>query len=171
MNNPSREALTTEDPARIIPSMGWWIAYKYGKARARAHAANLEIEAQSEANQAALMADAQGARWRRNPDGSWMRWSYLGEDWEKAEPPSVLLQAVAMKPSENYWTVSPKGGWTPYDPSKPIEKEIEETQHSEQLPPAQQTPPQTHPMDPDAVPKPEWTSDWTPGWKQEFKKP
>ena len=172
MNNPSLEALTTEDPARIIESMSFWIAYKYGKARAAARAANMEIEALAEANQAALMADAQGARWRRNPDGTWMRWSYLGEDWEKAEPPAVLLQAVEMKPAENYWMVSPKGGWTPYDPSKPAKPPTaQEAQQSEQLPPAQQTPPQPPRLDPDAAPKPEWTSDWQPGWKQEFKKP
>jgi hypothetical protein len=167
MNNPSLEALTTQDSPRIISFMGWWIAYKYGKARAAAHAANMEIEALAEANQAALLADAQGARWRRNPDGTWMRWSYLGEDWEKAEPPAVLLQAVQMKPAENYWTVSPHGGWMPYDPNKPAEPpKAAEGQQSEQLPPAHQAPPR---VDPESVPRPEWTSDWTPGWKQEFK--
>jgi hypothetical protein len=166
MNNPSLEALTTGHPARIITSM-WWAAYKYGKARAAAHAANLELQALAEANQAALLADAQGARWRRNPDGTWMRWSYLGNDWEKAEPPAVLLQAVEMKPAENYWTVSPQGGWTPYDPTKPAEpKKVEEAQQVEQLPPPRSEPPR---VDPDVVPKPEWTSDWQPGWKQEFK--
>ena len=149
-------------------SMSFWIAYKYGKARAAAHAANLELQALAEANQAALMSEAKGARWRRMPDGTWMRWSYLGNDWEKAEPPAVLLQAVEMKPAENYWTVSPQGGWTPYDPTKPSEpKKVEEAQQqSQQLPPP---PSEPRPVDPDAVPKPEWTSDWQPGWKQEFK--
>jgi hypothetical protein len=169
MHNPSLEALTTEDPARIIESMSFWIAYKYGKAKAAAHAANMEIEAMAEANQAALLADAQGARWRRNPDGSWMRWSYLGEDWEKAEPPAMLLQAVELKPAENYWIAPPQGGWMPYDPSKPAEPPKVEEHNSEQLPPAQHMPPQQERSDPDSVPKPEWTSDWQPGWKQEFK--
>jgi len=96
-----------------------------------------------------------------------MRWSYLGEDWETAEPPAVLLQAVQMKPAENYWTVSPHGGWMPYDPNKPAEPpKADETQQSEQLPPAQQEPPR---VDPESVPRPEWTSEWQPGWKQEFK--
>ena len=146
----------------------WWAAYRYGKAKAAARAANMEIQALAEANQAALMADAQGARWRRMPDGTWTRWSYLGEDWEKAEPPAVLLQAVEMKPAENYWTVSPSGGWMPYDPTKPIEHpKIEESpQQSEQLPPAPQHPQR---VDADSVERPEWTSDWKPGWTQEFK--
>ena len=147
--------------------MSFWIAYKYGKARAAARAANAEIQALAEANQAALMSEAQGARWHRNPDGTWMRWSYLGNDWEKAEPLTGLLQAVEMKPAENYWTVSPQGGWMPYDPTKPVEPpKVEEAQQSEQLPPTPAEPPRA---DPESVPKPEWTSDWTPGWKQEFK--
>ena len=129
----------------------------------------------SDANNAALLSQAQGARWHRNPDGSWMRWSYLGEDWEKADAPAPLLAAVEMKPGENYWMVSPHGGWMPYDPSKPPEQQTLPSQQSEALPPAeQQASTAAHEparLNPDFVEKPQWTAEWTPGWKQEFKKP
>jgi len=147
--------------------MSFWMAYKYGQARANARRNNMEIEAMAEANQAALLADAEGARWRRNPDGTWMRWSYLGGDWEKAEPPTVLLQAAQMKPTESYWTISPSGGWMPYDPDKPADAPtVEEANQSEQLPPPE-TAQEPQRLDPDSVPRPEWTVDWKPGWKQE----
>ena len=143
------------------------MAYRYGQARAAARAANAEMDALSEANKAKLMADAQGARWHRNPDGSWMRWSYLGGNWEKAEPPTILLQAVELKPGETYWTVSPNGGWMPYDPSKPSEAPaVGSTDQSEQLPSTPMEPPR---LDPDNVERPQWTDGWKPGWKEEFK--
>ena len=125
----------------------------------------------SDGNNALLMAQAQGARWKRNPDGSWLRWSYLGEDWESAPAPAPLLQAAEMKPKENHWMVSPAGVWTPYDPSKPpdaapADDQPEQPPAATAEPPKPQQPPR---LDPESVPRPEWTSDWKPGWKQEFK--
>jgi hypothetical protein len=149
----------------------WWVAYRYGAARAAAKAADMELQMLSDANRAQLMTEAQGARWKRNPDGSWMRWSYLGEDWEAQPAPAPLLQAAEMKPGESYWMVTPTGMWTPYDPSKPPESpRIDEPKQAEQLPPAPSQPEQPPRIDPDTVPRPEWTSDWKPGWTQDFKK-
>lgn len=106
-----------------------------------------------------------GARWRRNPDGSWMRWSYLGEDWEPQGAPPALLQAAERTPGVITWTVGPNGAWKPYDPEKPPTPHAEiEEKSAEQLPPAL---PQT--VDPDLAPRNEWTSGWEPGWKEDFK--
>jgi hypothetical protein len=107
-----------------------------------------------------------GARWRRNPDGSWMRWSYLGDDWEPQAAPPVLLQAAEQTPGVITWTVGPNGVWKPYDPDKPPAQQAEqiEDKRAERLPPA--PPPK---VDPELAPRPEWTSDWQPGWKEDLK--
>ena len=121
---------------------------------------------QSSSVPAITMADlpAAGARWRRNPDGTWMRWSYLGEAWEPQTAVPALIQASQNNPSVDMWTVGQDGVWRPYDSdAKPLTPHIEEAKDSEQLPPP---PPRA---DPEMVERPEWTSDWQPGWKQEFK--
>jgi len=106
-----------------------------------------------------------GARWRRNPDGSWMRWSYLGDAWEPQAAPPVLLQAAERTPGVINWTVGPDGVWKPYDP-----------EHQDGQQPAQEVGgnvpeqlPQPPPGNPDLAPRPEWTSDWQPGWTQDLK--
>jgi len=131
----------------------------------------MQLEQMSDMNNAALLAQAQGARWKRNPDGSWLRWSYLGENWEAQPAPQALLQAAEMKPGENYWMVSPAGVWTPYDPSKPPQQQVEQPAQPEQLSPAQEQAPAPQPehLNPDFVERPEWTAEWKSGWKQEFK--
>ena len=104
-----------------------------------------------------------GARWRRNPDGSWMRWSYLGETWEPQTAAPALLMASENNPTVDTWIVGPDGVWKPFEPeSKP--EEVPPAKDSEQLPPP---PPQK--LNPDFEPRPEWTSDWKPGWNQEPK--
>jgi hypothetical protein len=107
-----------------------------------------------------------GARWRRNPDGSWMRWSYLGEDWEPQAAPPALLQAAEQTPGVITWTVGPNGAWKPYDPEKPPTPQAEQIEEkpAEQLPPA--LPPK---VDPDLAPRNEWTSGWQPSWKEDLK--
>jgi len=108
-----------------------------------------------------------GARWRRNPDGSWMRWSYLGEDWEPATAPPILLQAAEQTPGVINWTVGPDGVWKPYDPEN---TPAQQTPKQEEQKPAEQLPPPPPPkVDPEMVPRPEWTSDWRPGWNQDLK--
>lgn len=110
-----------------------------------------------------------GARWRRNPDGTWMRWSYLGETWEPQTAAPALLHASENNPSVDTWIVGPDGVWKPYDPdAKPADPPAKEAEH---LPPAaQQSPPAPPPkVNPDFVERPEWTSEWKPGWGQEFK--
>jgi hypothetical protein len=108
-----------------------------------------------------------GARWRRNPDGSWMRWSYLGEDWEPQAALPALLQAAEQTPGVIDWTVGPNGAWKPYDPEKPPTSQAEQVEEK----PAEQLPPPAAPpkLDPGFTPRPEWTSDWQPGWKEDLK--
>src|SRR5438309_11240290 len=60
-----------------------------------------------------------GARWRRNPDGSWMRWSYLGEDWEPQAAPPALLQAAEKNQGVITWSDGIIGAWKQYDTDKP----------------------------------------------------
>ena len=60
------------------------------------------------------MAPAQGARWLQQTDGTWKRWSYLGESWEAvAQPPATLppdaLTDTPASPVE--WTQQPDGVW------------------------------------------------------------
>jgi len=105
-----------------------------------------------------------GARWRRNPDGSWMRWSYLGEDWEPQAAPPVLLQAAERTPGVITWTVGPDGVWKPYDPDNPPDQHGQESPKQAEQKPAEQLPPPPPKVDPELVPRPEWTSDWQPGW-------
>jgi len=108
-----------------------------------------------------------GARWRRNPDGSWMRWSYLGDAWEPQAAPPFLLQAAERTAGVINWTVGPDGVWKPYDPEHPPTQQApqqEERKSVEQLPPP--PPPK---LDPEIAPRPEWTSDWEPGWKEDLK--
>jgi len=108
-----------------------------------------------------------GARWRRNPDGSWMRWSYLGEDWEPATAPPILLQAAEQTPGVINWTVGPDGVWKPYDPENTPAQQT--PKQEEQKPAEQLLPPPPPTVDPEMVPRPEWTSDWRPGWNQDLK--
>ena len=113
---------------------------------------------------------AAGARWRRNPDGTWMRWSYLGETWEAQTATPALIEAAESKPAVDTWILT-DGVWQPFDPdAKPADQPA---QASEQLPPAQDqtAPPQAAQpkVDPDLVERPEWTADWNPGWNQEPK--
>ena len=111
-----------------------------------------------------------GARWRRNPDGSWMRWSYLGEDWEPQAAPPVLLQAAELTPGVITWTIGPDGIWKPYDPDNPPSQRQEDAPKQVEQKPAEQLPPPPPPkVDPEMVPRPEWTSDWQPGWKEDLK--
>jgi hypothetical protein len=110
-----------------------------------------------------------GARWRRNPDGSWMRWSFLGEDWEPQAAPPILLQAAEQTPGVINWTVGPDGIWKPYDPDNPPAQHQEAAPQAEQKPAEQLPPPPPPKLDPELAPRPEWTSDWQPGWKQDLK--
>ena len=111
-----------------------------------------------------------GARWRRNPDGSWMRWSYLGEDWEPQAAPPVLLHAAEMTPGVITWTIGPDGVWKPYDPDNPPSQHQAEAPKQVEQKPAEQLPPPPPPkVDPEMVSRPEWTSDWQPGWKEDLK--
>lgn len=107
---------------------------------------------------------AAGARWKRNPDGSWMRWSYLGETWEPQTASPALLQAAEHNMAVDMWIVGPDGVWKPFDPeAKPAEAPAPApAKDSEQLP---SPPPQK--LDPEFVARPEWTSDWKPGWKDQ----
>jgi hypothetical protein len=108
-----------------------------------------------------------GARWRRNPDGSWMRWSYLGEDWEPQTAPLALLHAAELTDGVITWTVGPDGVWKPYDPESPP---TQDAPKQEEQKPAEQLPPPPPPkLDPELAPRPEWTSDWQPGWKEDLK--
>src|ERR1700741_379116 len=93
---------------------------------------------------AASMADlpAAGARWRRNPDGTWMRWSYLGETWEPQTAAPALLHASENNPAADTWIVGTDGVWRPFDPNAKAAE-----------PPAETLPPAT--PDPDLAPKPE----------------
>jgi outer membrane biosynthesis protein TonB len=110
---------------------------------------------------------AAGARWRRNPDGSWARWSYLGEVWEAHDAPMGLANASEQTPGVEVWTMGMNGAWQPYDADaqapRPAPEELQ-SKPPEQLPPAAPQKP-----DPNMVPRPEWTSDWKPGWNEEQK--
>jgi len=55
--------------------------------------------------------EASGARWRRNPDLTWARWSYLGNSWEPAAAPEQLLELARSAPSDAEWIRIPYGGW------------------------------------------------------------
>jgi hypothetical protein len=134
----------------------------------------LRAEFEQSVSPAVSLADlpAAGARWRRNPDGSWTRWSYLGEDWEAQTAPPVLLQAAERTPGVIYWTVGTDGAWKPYDPDKPPTQQHPEppAQQVEENP-AEQLPPAPPPkLDPELAPRPEWTSDWKPAWTEDNHK-
>jgi hypothetical protein len=105
---------------------------------------------------------AAGQRWKRNPDGSWMRWSYLGEEWEPADAPQVLLDAAQLNLAENEWTRDPDGTWRPA--TAECEANAREAELAE--PPAPLPPPKPIPED---APRPEWTAEWHPEWKEPFK--
>jgi hypothetical protein len=112
-----------------------------------------------------------GARWRRDPDGSWMRWSYLGESWEAQTAPPVLIHAAEQTPGEIYWTVATDGVWKPYDPDHPPTQQAEAPAEQIERKPVEQLPPPSAPKaDPDLAPRPEWTSDWKPAWTDDHRK-
>jgi hypothetical protein len=102
---------------------------------------------------------AAGQRWKRNPDGSWMRWSYLGEEWDPEQAPQALLDAAERNLADDEWTRDPDGTWRPTHGEK---TSAEETPKAPIAPPEQPTPKaeDTH--------RPEWTSDWNPEWKEPF---
>lgn len=55
-----------------------------------------------------------GTRWKRDPDGTWHRWSYLGEVWEpQPQPPTALQETAAASPSTQVWVEDADGSWTP----------------------------------------------------------
>jgi hypothetical protein len=109
---------------------------------------------------------AAGARWKRMPDGSWMRWSYLGESWEAQTAPPILLKSAEETPGVITWTVGADGVWKPYDAEQPP---TSSAQQVEEKPVEQLPPPPSPKLDPELAPRPEWTSDWKPGWGEGSK--
>ena len=104
----------------------------------------------------------EGARWRRNPDGSWMRWSYLGNDWEPNEAPEGLVEAASARLAENEWTLETSGEWVPW---REHEKPPAETAST--VEPVPESPPPAPRAD--DQPPPQWTDPWKPEWNQDFK--
>jgi hypothetical protein len=86
-------------------------SYRYMRTRANQHAAELALSEISKQNSEMLRDQAAGARWRKNADGSWSRWSYLGNDWEKAEAPEALQEIGVNSPPGEEWVKTPLGAW------------------------------------------------------------
>jgi hypothetical protein len=142
-------------------------SYRYLRGRLNRKVSEFALAELQEQNKDLFLGESQGARWRRLPDGSWQRWSYLGNDWEAATAPDTLLHAAEAKLAVNEWTAGPEGSWHPYEPAR-----------SENAEPNVETRPvaaeETHPAsapksDPDAVPRPQWTSDWNPTWNTDVR--
>ena len=54
----------------------------------------------------------EGARWRRNADGSWEQWSYVWNQWEpQPGPPESLHPLSVDAPGE--WIQGEDGFWNP----------------------------------------------------------
>ncbi|MGZ4211090.1 MAG: hypothetical protein ACXVQX_10905 [Actinomycetota bacterium] len=150
--------------------------YRHLRTRLNKKVSEFELAALRDQSSTMLIGEAQGARWRRLPDGSWQRWSYLGNDWEKAVAPPALLEAATANLAVTEWTAGPDGSWRPYDPDA---ARIEETTPQEstsgskpdapEKPASRELPPATQQPDPDYVPRPEWTADWKPGWNDDLK--
>jgi hypothetical protein len=102
---------------------------------------------------------APGARWRRSPDGSWMRWSYLGNEWEPNEAPQPLVEAASAKLAENEWMLGPGGVWEPVKPEATAAKEAE---------PGEQPSLDLANRPTTDQPRPEWKTDLEPEWKEPF---
>ena len=125
----------------------------------------VEMEALHEVGEDLRWTQSAGARWRRNADGSWSRWSYLGDAWEPGTPPGFAEDVAGKDPGVSEWIVGTDGVWRAADgaPSDgqtaappPEDAPMEAQTSVEQAPP---------PHDPwkDAPPQaPTWQSDLMP---------
>jgi hypothetical protein len=144
-------------------------SYRYLRGRLNRKVSEFALAELQEENKDLFLGQSQGARWRRLPDGSWQRWSYLGNDWEAATPPDTLVHMAEQKLAVDEWTSGPDGSWHPYDPnaapSEPAESGVEPGAAATE---DTQPPPPPKP-DPEAVPRPQWTSDWNPTWNRDVR--
>ncbi len=93
---------------------------RYLRRRATRVGHGQQLERIREAHEAVVRQHASGARWRRMGDGSWVRYSHLGEAWEPATPPETLIELAANEPTNSEWRCSPIGVWTREDlPAEP----------------------------------------------------
>lgn len=82
-----------------------------------------------------------GARWLQRTDGTWARWSYLGNEWVDEQPPKSLVAAAGPARQEATWT-DETGAWArTTDPPPLIEQgarlpEGEAAERAEQEQPA-----------------------------------
>jgi hypothetical protein len=123
--------------------MGW--TYRYLLRRMNRIANQEELTRIDERRQDLIREESTGARWRRNPDGSWSRWSYLGNEWEQAPPPEALVEMAGSSSASTEWTRTPLGAWistdAPQEPAPEQQQGPPATPHDpwHDVPPPRQT--------------------------------